>query len=223
MAFASHVRIACHALEAILLQMQSAKQTSPLVVHHARQAAAFSDPLRVRILMLCAGQESSLSGLQNRLKEPLNTLHYHVTRLLEAGLLLVSRTEPRAGRAIRYYRSAAESFLVPQDHLPELPSEKRSSELRQSLKNELSRGDEHHLLYSAGPGGKVLVRLTPQGGSPAARGMELWRLMKLSPKQRARLAGELNELLERFARSPQEAASEDYLVHAAFAPALRTS
>lgn len=188
-----------------------------------RQAAAFSDPLRVRVLMLCAGQESSLSGLQKKLNVPLNTLHYHVRRLLDAGLLLVSRTEPRAGRAIRHYRSVAESFLVPQDHLPELPSEKRSSELRRSLRNELGRGDEHHLLYSAGPEGKVLIRLTPQGRSPAARGMELWRLIKLSPKQRALLAGELNELLERYVGLPQEAGSEDFLVHGAFAPALRTS
>jgi DNA-binding transcriptional ArsR family regulator len=203
--------------------MQSAEQTSPLVVQHPRHAAAFSHPLRLRILMLCAAQESSLSELQKKLNVPLNRLDYHVRRLLEAGLLLVSRTEPRAGRAIRYYRSAAKSFLVPQDRLPELPSERRSSELRQSLSNELGRGDERHVLYSAGPEGKVLVRLTPQGGSPSARGMELWRLMKLSSKQRALLGRELNQLLERYAGSPQEAGSESYLVHAAFAPAIRTS
>lgn len=217
---ASHVRIARRTLEAILLQMQSAQQTSPLLVELPQQAAAFSDPLRVRALMLCAREESSLSGLQKRLNVPVNKLHYHVSRLLEAGLLVVSRTEPRAGRAIRYYRSAAESFLVPQDHLPELPSEKRSSELRASLRNEHGRGDGHHLLYSAGPGGKLLVRLTPEAGSRRARGMELWRLMKLGPKQRASFARELNELLECYATSPREPGAEDFLVHAAFAPAI---
>jgi hypothetical protein len=211
--------IADEELAAILLQMQSTEQSSAFVIEGRDQAAAFSHPLRVRVLMLCASDESSLSALHKRLEVPISKLHYHVSRLVEERLLLVSRTEPRAGRGIKYYRSAAESFIVPQDQLAELPSDKWSAQLRQSLRNEQGRSDERMLHYTAGPNGKVLVKLLHSERSGPSRGIELWRLMQLSGKQRTSLARELGELLERYAASSPEAGAESFLVHAAFGPA----
>ena len=203
--------------------MQASKQSSPFRIDQPEHIEAFGNPFRVRVLMLCAGRDRSLSDLQSSLKVPLNKLHYHVSRLLEAGLLLVNRAEPRAGRAIRHYKSVAESFVVPQDRLPELPSDKLSSELRRSLAKEQGRTDEGVLLYSAGAEGKVLVKLTPREQSAPSRGMELWRLMKLGPTERTNLARELNELLERYSGLCPQAGRESFLVHAAFAPASEKS
>jgi hypothetical protein len=50
--------------------------------------------------------------------------------------------------------------------------------------------------------------------------MELWRMIKLSPAQRASLAKELSDVLERYTIDPPEVGAEPFLVHAAFAPAL---
>ncbi|WP_235610409.1 ArsR/SmtB family transcription factor [Deinococcus aerius] len=38
---------------------------------------------------------------------------YQVNKLLRLGLLEVTRTEPRAGRAVRYYRSSSPGYFVP--------------------------------------------------------------------------------------------------------------
>ena len=203
--------------------MQPSKQSSPFSIHLPEHIDAFANPLRVRVLMLCAGRERSLSDLQRSVSVPLNKLHYHVSRLLESGLLLVNRAEPRAGRAIRYYQAVAGSFVVPQDRLPELPSDKLSSELRRSLAKEQGRTDEGVLLYSAGAEGKVLVKLTPREQSTPSRGIELWRLIKLGPTERTNLTRELNELLERYSALAARAGGESFLVHAAFAPANERS
>lgn len=218
-ALAFHVKIAPCDLPVILLQMQSAKPTSPFVVVQPSQARAFSNPLRVRILMLCTNDESSLSILRKRLGMPLSKLHYHVSRLLDTGLLVVSRTERRPGRPIRYYRSTAKSFVVQQGHLAELPSDKWSSELRESLSLEHGRSNEL-LHYSSTADGKILVKLEPDRSPMQSRGMELWRLMRLGAKERASLAQELKQLLDRYAGSAAAPGAPTFLVHAAFAPAL---
>ena len=44
---------------------------------------------------------------------PLNSLLYQIKRLLELGLLKITRVESRAGRAIKYYQAVAESFYIP--------------------------------------------------------------------------------------------------------------
>ncbi|MFC4454287.1 winged helix-turn-helix domain-containing protein [Deinococcus sonorensis] len=42
-----------------------------------------------------------------------NAMLYQVNKLLRLGLLEVTRTEPRPGRAIRYYRSSSPGYFVP--------------------------------------------------------------------------------------------------------------
>jgi len=87
----------------------------------------------------CGPAEHSLSELQRMLAMPLPKLHYHVRRLLDAGLLTVSRTQPRAGRPVQFYRAVAERFLVPLDASPALPGDGLAAELRQLLSDELGR------------------------------------------------------------------------------------
>lgn len=201
--------------------MQSVEQSSALKVAGAVRVAAFENPLRCRVLITCVREERSLSDLQRVLGQPLPRLHYHVRRLLDAGLLTVARSQPRAGRPVRFYRAVAESFLVPQDSLPALPSAEWAAELRQSLHNETVHGGEPALLY--GPGaedGSLLVRLVRSDPAAPSRAMDLWRVVRLGPRQRAALAKELAEVFARYAAAEPETGADTYLAHAAFAPRL---
>jgi DNA-binding transcriptional ArsR family regulator len=199
--------------------MQSGQQTSDLRVENPLQVAAFENPLRARVLVACGAAERSLSDLGRLLGMPLPKLHYHVGRLLEAKLLAVSRTQPRGGRPVRFYRAVAERFVVPQESLPALPSEGWLAELRRSLHDEIGRAGEVALVYGPGPEeGTFQVRLIRPEPTGAPRSMELWRILQLTPRQRAALAKELAEVLERHAKAAPQPGAETFLAHAAFAP-----
>jgi len=186
----------------------------------ARQTSAFSNPLRVRVLMACAVEACSLSELQRLTEAPLAKLHYHVSRLLAAELMIVSRTQRRAGRAIKFYRAVGDRFIVRQENLPALPGDSLSAQLRQSLRQEQSRSGEVSLLYTPAPGGKVVAKLLPREPTTSSRCLELWHIIHLSPRQRALLAKELGEVLQRYAAAELELGAEAFLIHAAFAPKL---
>jgi DNA-binding transcriptional ArsR family regulator len=182
------------------------------------QVAAFENRLRCRVLVTCGPAERSLSELQRLLAMPLPKLHYHVRRLLDAGLLTVSRAQPRAGRPVQFYRAVAERFLVPLDASPALPGDGLAAELRQLLSDELGRGGAMATLYEPGPAeGTMLMRLIRPEPEPS-RGFEFWRTLHLTPAQRAALAKELAATFERYATGEPAVGAEPYLAHAAFAP-----
>lgn len=193
--------------------MQSGAQSSEMRVDDPAQAAALENPLRARLLMACVAQERSLTDLQRLSGQTLPKLHYHVTRLLEARLLRVSREQARGGRAIRFFRAVAERFLLPQEFLGALPGEAMAAELRNLL--QISRGDVS-LRYAADDRGNVRVTLVRDESGPSPKAVELWQVFKLSRQQREALAKELRELFERYAKA--EGGAETFLAHAAFAP-----
>lgn len=202
----------------MLLQMQSDDQSRTMKIAEPVQLAAFENRLRCRVLVTCGTAERSLSDLQRVLAMPLPKLHYHVRRLLDAGLLTVSRTQPRAGRPVQFYRAVAERFLVLQDAMPALPGDALATELRQSLSAELVRGGEISTLYEPGPAeGTMLVRLIRPEPGPS-RGFELWRTLYLTREQRTELAKELAAVVERHGSREPAVGAEPYLAHAAFAP-----
>lgn len=77
------------------------------------QAALLLDERARHVLAPFVGQACSASGVAEHLGMPLTSLLYQVRRLLDAKLLVVEREERRAGRAVKYYRAAAERFIVP--------------------------------------------------------------------------------------------------------------
>ncbi len=185
----------------------------------SRQAAAFENPLRCRLLVACAHEELSLSQLEKRFSVPLPKLHYHMKRLFGARLLTVSRTQPRAGRAIRYYRAVADKFLVPHSLLSEPPGENWAAELRQLLCAMRTTGMTICPCFVPPRRTAVLrIRLVRSEHAGPARTFERWRLMKLNASQRAALAQELTDLVERYAALEPATGAEMYLLHAAFAP-----
>ncbi len=57
--------------------------------------------------------ERSVSEAALQLGETPTATYKRVQRFLNLGLLKVTRSQPRAGKAIRYYRATAESFFIP--------------------------------------------------------------------------------------------------------------
>jgi hypothetical protein len=193
--------------------MQPDEQSREFRVEIPAQATALENRLRARLLMACVATERSLSELERLTGHPLAKLHYHVSRLLAAKLLRVSREQARAGRPIRFFRAVAESFIVPQELFGDLPGDALAAELRNLL--QVSRG-EVALRYGSDTRGELKVTLVRSELEHAPRAIELWQTFKLTRQRRDALARELVELFERYSRV--EAGGEIVLAHAAFAP-----
>ncbi|MBO9671335.1 MAG: helix-turn-helix transcriptional regulator [Sphingobium sp.] len=198
--------------------MQLTEQSREHRVEEARQAAAFQNQLRCRVLLACTLSEKTLSQLEEDIRAPLSKLHYHAERLIAAGLLVVSRSEARAGRPIRYFRAVAQRFWVPQAYLHQLPSDAWVAELRQALREESNRSGEVSLLYTSDPQGRMMVRLMRGEDAAPPRTIEIWRRLRLDPQQRDALGKDLSVLFERYSKLEAGDGAPIYLAHAAFAP-----
>ncbi len=94
-------------------------QKSPsLTVTDPDAAAALTNPKTLRQLGPFLNRERTvLEAAQETGVKP-NTMLARVRRFTALGLLVVARKVPRAGRAVKVYRSCAESFFVPYEVTP---------------------------------------------------------------------------------------------------------
>lgn len=192
--------------------------TSTLRIEAPDQVAVFLDPRRRRILITFLGREASLTEAAERLAFPLNRLAYHVGRLIELGLLRVVREQKRAGRPIRYYRAAADSFLIPAAAMGRRVGDGLTAELRAALDRAELLSGASDLLISLDEAGRP--RLQRRGGNVDADACEYWRVLSLSAAEARQLNGELRALLRRYEGSPGRGKTA-YLAHAALAPRAR--
>jgi DNA-binding transcriptional ArsR family regulator len=83
-----------------------------LVVTAPEQLRALADPLRSTLLELLLERAATVTEMARAAGRPKSTVAYHVSRLLEAGLVRVVRT--RRVRAIdeRYYGRTARQFYI---------------------------------------------------------------------------------------------------------------
>ncbi len=88
------------------------------VVSNAKAAAFLSDPEHNGYFSPFLEREVTLSEVALELQVPLNKLHYWVTKMLELGIVHVTRIQKRAGRAVRYYSAVAPAFFVPFSAIP---------------------------------------------------------------------------------------------------------
>jgi hypothetical protein len=197
--------------------MEPADHSRAYRISSRAEAAALDHPVRSRVLMACALRERSLTALAKEIGQPLPKLHYHVGRLIACGLLREGRVERRAGRPIRYYRAAAESFLISLADMGESVSESWNRELRRSLAEQANRRDLS-LFYHTDEAGRFRVRLIdPEGRGRRSSAFDYWKVLRLTAEQRAALAEELSALITRYEASQS---GDLYFVHAAFAPKL---
>ncbi len=90
--------------------------------HHVNQhdvVRALVDPTIRQFLEPFLGRECTIKTAAEHLKISPNSVLYRVNRLLELGLVHITRIEPRRGRAIKYYQSVADAFLATFEHFNE--------------------------------------------------------------------------------------------------------
>ena len=87
--------------------------STSLSVTTVEAAELLCDPGLQRYLEPFIGRECTVAQAAGELGLKTNSLLYRVQRLQAAGLLKVVREVPRAGRAVKVYRSVADRFYVP--------------------------------------------------------------------------------------------------------------
>jgi len=85
------------------------------------QLRAIADPLRLRIVDALSRRALTATGLGDVLGLPANKAHYHVRELEKAGLVRIVETRVKGGILEKYYRTVAESLLVPGSLLQTVP------------------------------------------------------------------------------------------------------
>lgn len=179
-----------------------------------RRAAAFSSPLRRRLVLTLVPREQSAKELSDCLGIEMKRLHYHVTALVALGLVVIAREQPRAGRSVKFYRAASSSFFVADNVASTAPADALANGLRKALQRQRERSSGG-LLYDTDPDGRLRMRRVEGRGRHPHAAIEQWRLMRLSRADAARLVQELSECVERYAGS---SSGEAHLVHLAVAP-----
>jgi len=74
------------------------------------QIKVLSDPSRLRILTMLFEREASITGLARALGLTPATVHHHVTRLRQAGLIRPTRQETRGNLVETYYEMPAKGI-----------------------------------------------------------------------------------------------------------------
>lgn len=95
-----------------MTEMKSLTVTEPAV------AAALMNPRTLRQLEPFLNCERTVLEAARESGVKPNTMLARVKRFVALGLLVVAREVPRAGRAVKIYRTSAESFFVPYEITP---------------------------------------------------------------------------------------------------------
>ncbi len=191
-----------------------------IVVPDASTASVFSNMRPRHLLLELVARESTLQALADKVRMPLNLAHYHIARMLELGLVEVTREVPRSGRAIKHYRATARSFFVPAHLELRSPGKELAVELRASL-------DAHHdpkagTLYFVDETSTPRMRRM-QRPAGAAVAVEYWRQLTLTKEEAHLFASELKALFTRF-EGRSHGRTKSYLAYCALAqtPTQRT-
>ncbi len=97
---------------------KSPSLSDTLTVTDPAAAAALTNPKTLRQLEPFLNRERTVLEAATETGVKANTMLARVKRFLNLGLLVVTREVPRAGRAVKVYRSRAESFFVPYEITP---------------------------------------------------------------------------------------------------------
>jgi hypothetical protein len=97
------------------------------VVSDPTQARFLTDPAKKRFFLPFLARERRIAQAAGELGCSINRMLYQVRTLLDCGLVQVVREEPRAGRAVRVYRSVHDSYFVPFSATPYDTLEQRVS------------------------------------------------------------------------------------------------
>ena len=157
------------------MQTEEPDSPSPHVVSDQTQARFLTDPAKKTFFLPFLARERRISEAAAEVGCSINRMLYQVRTLLACGLLEVVRVEPRAGRAVRVYRSVHEAYFVPFAATPYDTLEQRItvqgdpiwSGLVAAYANALRRSQRHgHLIRRVGEAVQTTDQLpdsTPSG------------------------------------------------------------
>ncbi len=95
------------------MQKEEQIPPSPFVVTDQTQARFLTDPAKKTFFLPFLARERRIAEAAAEVGCSINRMLYQVRTLLDCGLVQVLRVEPRAGRAVRVYRSVHDAYFVP--------------------------------------------------------------------------------------------------------------
>jgi hypothetical protein len=198
-----------------------------------------TDPTRAQFFLAFLGRDASPAQVARELRVSLSRTMYWVTRAVDAGLLVVSRTEERAGRPVRFYRCLAEALFLPADATEEgtltellrLWSDPWQQLFIESIARALRNAKLTGIRFSRTPSGRLEIKYAsgPEANAdlapanmPAVWGgwyTDLW----LTQQDAKALQLELRALQKRFlAKSEAAPGTQRYIMRLALAPCAPT-
>ncbi len=213
-----------------------------LKVEDAEAAKAIADPAALRYLEPFVGQERSVGQVAQELGVSLSGVLYRVRQFLRLGLIGETRSEPRSGRPIRYYRSVADGYFVPFQATSVTNQEALAAHAFRRLREQLDEsvgqawvkafGEERPIGIQVfrGSQGRLSRNIAPDPeGSPGERPLDAllepaapavwdsWGVVRLTGEEAKALQRELAALLQRY-WPPSRSATGAYMVRLAMAP-----
>lgn len=214
----------------------TAKGRSFRVITEQQAANILTNPTALRFVTPFLGRENTVAQAAKEAGASQNTTYKRVQRFVQLGLLEVTREQPRAGRAIKYYRTVADVLFVPFENTPSVSLEAALKEREEYWANLLRANVVKARAEVLGAWGTRIYRddrgrlqvqtaLTPESNAttlaPSAPAvLSAWRdTLQLDFEDAKRLQHELFDLLLEYQR---KSGSQRYIIHVGLAPLLYT-
>jgi hypothetical protein len=203
--------------------MQGPDLTSLEIV--SPEAAAFLvDATKVKHIRPFFAKESTLAEAAKELALPLANMHYWVSKMEKLGIIKQTRVVKRKGSPIKYYRTVADEFTVPLEHIPmasveelleqrEKPYFKRAYKALVASAFNYTQGWQAHFYQD---GSALMYSIVPRQGSlEDARIFSFWMPLRLTPEQAKTFRAELRDLQTRYTKLHEENAEDvpQYITH----------
>jgi hypothetical protein len=183
-------------------------------VENPEACELLTDRALLRVLAQFTGRENTMANAAKSLEMTIGALYKILKRFEGLGLVTVTRTEARAGRAIQHYRTVAEAFFVPfRTHPPERISVQNWA-LHQALfrrgldrlyREERFVEQDWGVLTAIAPNGGVYLEITSASGRAwadlIAEGPAVvsgWHAVYLGIEDAKALQRELDDVLARY-------------------------
>jgi len=173
--------------------------------------------------------EQSLGSAAAELGRRPSSVAYWVRRFVQAGLLVIAREQPRAGKAIPYYRAAADEFHVPFDAMPKGAREEFLHGARKMMVGEFAAATERAVrtYYAQGlcitghPQRGISISFIEPADGHRSPVTEWWGHVSLTKAAAESLQDELESLVARFAIDQPAEGKSRYLMMVGITPTKR--
>lgn len=209
--------------------MPDLHSNQPLVVRDHLAVDLLLNLTATRRLVPFMHAEHTLGSAAARLEVPSSSLAYWVGRFRKAGLLVVSRVQPRAGKAIPYYRATAAEYRIPFEAMP--PGARESfleGGRRHMFERYVAAADHAAERYFKGglriagdPDGGVELGFVEPDDVGSAPVTEWWGTVSLTADEAAEVHRIMEDVHTRFGRDRKEPGRQRYLMVMGLAPRPR--